>query len=438
MKGVASLGLLGRILLILALVMATEFAATTYIFERASQFALRDDEAQRMAEHLVVARRVLDRTALSERYTVARELSTNHFAVRWAPRADTASGHFALRNLQDQILHLEPELLRSNLKLYLRPLRQGGNIAGSVELPDRSVLSFHSIQGEQLWSLTFGRILTWILPTLVLVVLGALMIRVTLRPFRMLMRATRQVGTETIPIPVVEQGPSEIRALIQAFNTMQHRIHRLIASRTQALAAVGHDLRTPLARLQLRLDGAGIEREAHRAMSQDIEEMTDLLHSLQIYLSGESASLPRERIDIASMVHTLIDAARDAGKDAFYLGPDSFDIVARPVPIRRSLSNLIDNALHHGGNVRVWFQEEGETIAIMIDDDGPGIAADRLADVMQPFVRLDDARSRNTRGMGLGLAIVNDAVRTEGGTFSLENRPEGGLRAIIRLPRMAG
>ncbi len=435
-RKLASVGLMGRILLILALVMATEFIANTYIFERANQFALRDDEAQRMAEHLVVARRVLDRTPLSQRYTVARELSTAHFDVRWTPRADGGARPFPLRTLQDQILHLEPELLRSNLRLHLRPLRQGGDIAGSVELPDHSTLSFQSAQSGQIWSLNFGRVLTWIAPTLVLVLLGGLMIRVTLRPFRTLMRATSKVGTDTMPIPVAEQGPTEIRALIRSFNIMQDRIHRLIASRTQALAAVGHDLRTPLARLQLRLDGVGMEPDAHRAMSQDIEEMTDLLRSLQIYLSGESASLPRERIDVASMIHTLIDAAADADEDAVYLGPDSFDILARPVPIRRSLSNLIDNALHYGGNVRVSLQEDGERIAIMVDDDGPGIAADRLTDVLQPFIRLDNARSRNTRGMGLGLAIVNDAVRAEGGTFTLENRTEGGLRATIRLPRM--
>ncbi|MET0137576.1 MAG: ATP-binding protein [Sphingobium sp.] len=433
MKKLASVGLMGRILLILALVMATEFIANTFLFERASQFALRDDEARRMAEHLVVARRVLDRTPMGERPVVARELSTSHFGIRWTRDADPSGGSFALRNLQNQIVHLEPELLRSKLRLHLRPLRQGGNIAGSIELPDHSILSFHSVQGEQLWSLTAGRILTWIAPTLVLVVLGSLMIRVTLHPFRMLMRATSKVGTETV-VPVPEQGPSEIRDLIRAFNQMQHRIHRLISSRTQALAAVGHDLRTPLARLQLRLDAAGVDADAHRTMSQDIQEMTDLLHSLQIYLSGEGTNLPRERIDIASMIHTLVDAARDAGRDAFYLGPDSLEVLARPVPIRRSLSNLIDNALHHGGNARISVQEDENGIAIMVDDDGPGIAPKRLADVLQPFVRIDDARSRNTRGMGLGLAIVNDAVRAEGGTFSLENRAEGGLRACIRLP----
>jgi signal transduction histidine kinase len=428
-----SLGLLGRIFLILALVLGTEFVANTYIFERASQFALREDEARRMAEHLVVARRLLDRTPMRERSGIARDLSTQYFAIKWSPSHDAVSSTFALRNLKNQIIFFEPELLEADLRLHLRPLRQGGDIAGSLELEDHSILSFSSAQAEQVWSLTFGRILTWVAPTLVLVVLGGLMLRLTLRPFRLLMRATREVGTRD-PEPVVEQGPAEIRALIHAFNVMQQRIHRLITSRTQALAAVGHDLRTPLARLQLRLDGAGVEAETYRAMSQEIDEMTDLLHSLQIYLSGEGANVPRERIDLAAMAQTLIDNALDEGQDALYLGPENLEMLARPVPIRRSLANLIDNALHYGGNVRLSLQESDGAIAIVIEDDGPGIAPDRLADVTQPFVRLDDARSRNTRGMGLGLAIVSDAVRAEGGSLTLENRDEGGLRATIRLP----
>ncbi|CAN5298317.1 hypothetical protein BH10PSE13_BH10PSE13_23940 [soil metagenome] len=433
-RTIGSIGLLGRIFIILALVLATEFIANTYIFDRASQFALREDEARRMAEHLVVARRVLDRTPPDGRGGAARELSTQHFSIAWSPAQESTFSSFALRNLQSQIVQLEPELRSSALRMHLRPLRQGGDIAGSMELSDHSVLAFTSAQEGQIWSLTFGRILTWVAPTLVLVLVGGLMLRITLRPFRTLMRATREVGMRD-PEPVREQGPAEIRALIHAFNVMQQRIHRLITSRTQALAAVGHDLRTPLARLQLRLDGARVDPEAHRAMSQDIEEMTDLLQSLQIYLSGEGANIPRERIDIAAMAQTLIDSAGDLGRDALYLGPESSEIWARPVQIRRSLANLIDNALHYGGNVRLSLEEEAGAIRIVIDDDGPGIAHDRLADVTQPFVRLDDARSRNTRGMGLGLAIVSDAVRAEGGTFTLENRPEGGLRATIGLPR---
>ncbi|MET0240031.1 MAG: ATP-binding protein [Sphingobium sp.] len=425
--------MLGRILIILVLVLGTEFIANTFLFERASQFVMREDEARRTAEHLVIARRVLDRTPTPDRILVARELSTTHFSLKWAPSADTSTSRLGLNTLRDQIQHLEPELLRARLRFYLKPLRQGGDIAGSLELTDHSVVIFHTAHTPAIWSLTFGRIVTLVAPTLILVLIGGLMVRLTLRPLRVLMRATGKVGKDT-PVPVPEQGPPEIRSLIHAFNAMQDRIHRLITSRTQALAAVGHDLRTPLARLQLRLDVSDLDGEARAAMNQDIDEMTDLLRSLQIYLSGEGTTLPAEHIDLSAMIQTLVDAAKDLGHDAFYLGPSRLEIWARPIPIRRALSNLIDNALHYGGNVRVSVQQDSDAIVLTVDDDGPGIDKDKLVDVLQPFVRLDGARTRNTRGMGLGLAIVNDVVRAEGGELILGNRLEGGLRATIRLP----
>jgi signal transduction histidine kinase len=302
-----------------------------------------------------------------------------------------------------------------------------------MELSDGSSMTFRAHQTEAIWPLTFGRIVSLLAPTLALVVIGAVMIRVTLRPLRVLMRATRHVGTDdTKPVP--EEGAMEVRDLIHAFNTMQLRIHKLINSRTQALAAVGHDLRTPLARLQLRLDALGADAETERAMAQDIAEMNDLLHSLQIYLSGESSSVSPERVDIAVLAATLVEAAADQGGDARYVGPANLEACLRPVAIRRALNNLIDNALHYSGNVRVSLNQEGNAIRILVDDDGPGIAEDKMADVLQPFVRLDGARARNTRGMGLGLAIVNDVVRAEQGTLTLANRPEGGLRVVISLP----
>ncbi|WP_157218216.1 ATP-binding protein [Flavisphingomonas formosensis] len=432
-----SLGVLARILLILVAIMATEFIANTLVFNRANRFALREDDAHRMAEHLVVARRVLDRTRPSDRPFVANELSTDRFTFRWSRAGDVMPSNLSLRNMRNQILEQEPALLEAKLRIHLLPLPKGGDVAGTMELSDGTLLFFRTYQAKAIWTLTFGRILSLIAPTLVLVLVGIIMIRATLGPLRVLMRATRQVGTQD-PKPVPEAGPAEVRSLIHGFNAMQDRIHRLITSRTQALAAVGHDLRTPLARLQLRLDGAGLDPATQRPMDQDIEEMTGLLHSLQIYLSGEEATVTAESVDLAIMAATQIDAARDAGKDAHYFGPDHLVAHVRPVAIRRALTNLIDNALHYGGNVRLTLRERDDGILIIVDDDGPGIAEDKLAEVLQPFVRLDGARSRNTRGMGLGLAIVNDAVRAEKGSFTIENRPEGGLRATIRLPRAAG
>jgi signal transduction histidine kinase len=439
MKTLPSVGLLGRIFLILALVLGTEFLANTFLFDRASQLALAEDEARRMGEHLVVARRVLDRTTPVERHSRARELSTNNFALKWssmntAARRPPAPAHYNLETLRDQIMHFEPDLLQAQARFQLRSLRDGGGITGTMELSDHSLVTFYSSQDTAIWPITFGRVLTLLAPTLVLLIVGGFMVRATLTPLRALIRQTTHIGTDNAK-PMTESGPGEIRGLISAFNSMQNRIHRLITTRTQALAAVGHDLRTPLARLQLRLERARVDPDSHRAMAQDISEMTDLLHSLQIYLSGEGATIAPERVDLAAMAATLIDSARDTGQDAFYFGPARLDIIVRPVPIRRALSNLVDNALHYGGNARLSLQCDESSTIIAIDDDGPGIPEDRIADTLQPFVRLDGARTRNTRGMGLGLTIALDAVRAEGGTLTLSNRPEGGLRATLTLPR---
>ncbi|MBT2188329.1 ATP-binding protein [Sphingobium nicotianae] len=429
-----SFGLLGRILLILAFVLATEFLANTWLFERTSQFALQDDDAHRMAEYLVIVRRVIDKAPPADRPRLTRELSTARFRVDWYLHPDTSTASYRLNSLRSQILEREPELLDSKLRLHLMPLSQGGDIAGSLELADHSTVAFRTSQAKMVWPLTFGRIFGLIAPTLVLVLIGAFMVRATLKPLKVLMRATKKVGTRE-PQPVPEEGPGEVRNLIHDFNLMQTRIHKLLATRTRALAAVGHDLRTPLSRLKLRLGNVALDPETQKAMGDDIDEMGDLLRSLQIYLGGEGQELPPEKVDLAVMASTLIDAARDMGHDAYLHAPSSLQICVRPVAIRRSLANLIDNAIHYGGNVRLSILPEEEEVLICVDDDGPGIPEHQMTEVLQPFVRLDGARSRNTSGMGLGLAIVNDAVHAEGGTLELTNRPEGGLRVVIRLPR---
>ena len=428
-----SIGLLGRMVLILTFVLGTEFIANTLIFERVSKFALQDDEAHRMAEYLVVARRVMDRTPPAGRAALGRELSSARLDVRWNKGIDTQSTSFRLHELRAQMLDLEPELLEAKLRLHLMPLRTGGDIGGSVELTDHSTMVFRTTQQKGFWPLTLGRIVALALPMLALALVGGALIRATLRPLRVLMRATSKVGRQD-PVPVPEKGPGEVRDLIRDFNVMQLRIHRLITTRTQALAAVGHDLRTPLARMELRLEDAKIDAETRDAIRKDIVEMGDLLRSLQIYLGGEGERLPPEKIDLAVMASTIVDTARDAGQDAFFHGPASMEIAARPVSIRRAIVNLVENALHYGGNVRLAIRQEDDATLICVDDDGPGIPADKLEDVLQPFVRLDEGRARNTSGMGLGLAIVDNAARQEGGALTLSNRPEGGLRALISLP----
>jgi signal transduction histidine kinase len=275
------------------------------------------------------------------------------------------------------------------------------------------------------------------LPSVVLLVLAWLLFRLMLKPLRSLVEATSNVGAaDSKPLP--ESGEGEVLQLIRAFNAMQERIRQLLAAGSQTLLAVGHDLRTPLARLQLRIDHAAIDPGLRDDIRRDIDEMRDLLQSLQTFVESGPDGGPIERIDIAVTARTLVDNVRDRGQRASYRGPRHLEILTRPVAVRRALSNLLENALAYGGNAKVEVAERDGDVEIAVEDDGPGIPAERLADVLLPFVRLDNARTRNTAGMGLGLPIVDRVVRAEGGTLSLDNKPSGGLRVTIRLPRAAG
>lgn len=432
MKLLRRIGLGGRLLAILVIVVVVDFMVNTVIFERTNEFVLREDDAERMAEHLIIAYRVLERTPLPERPAVAEELSTERFAISWSPSRGRNTSAVELTTLRLQVLEFEPDLEDTDLHLRLLPLSNGGNIAGSVTLPDRSVLSFRTF-GRVAWSLNLGRLIGLALPSLLLLVLAWLMFRATLKPLRTLVHATSEVGASD-PQPLEETGQAEVRHLIRAFNTMQERIHQLLASGSQTLLAIGHDLRTPLARLQLRIDEAGLDPTLQREMAHDINEMRDLLQSLQIFVESGQDGIPAERIDIAATAQTQVDNALDRGGRVSYHGPPHMEIMARPVWIRRALSNLIQNAVAYGGNARVGVRQVGRTVELSVEDDGPGIPEDRMAEVLRPFIRLDNARSRDTPGMGLGLPIVERAVKAEGGTLRLVNMPTGGLRVTMRLP----
>lgn len=429
-------GLPERLLAILLLVAGVDFAANTLLFDRASRFALREDDAARVAEHLIIASRAIERTQPAERARVARDLSTPRFALEWRAKGRRASGSVALAGMREQILDVATELDRADLQLHLKSMGASGNIVGSIQLTDRSVLQFETYASDA-WTLNAGRIATLLLPTLVLVILAWVLFRATLAPLGTLVRATRKVGAGP-PIAVAEQGTGEVRELIRAFNAMQQRIHQSMADRTQSMLAIGHDLRTPIARMQLRLESSGLDDETLGDMSGDLGEMRNMLESLQAFVETGGSRLKAERVDVAVMTQTLVDTAADEGRDATFHGLESLEIIARPVSLRRALSNLLENALHYAGNVRVTVSRDGDIAQIAFDDDGPGIPENRLEDVLQPFVRLDTARSRDTPGMGLGLPIVHRAVTLDGGSLQLRNKPDGGLCVLVRLPCAIG
>ncbi|WIW87564.1 MULTISPECIES: ATP-binding protein [unclassified Sphingobium] len=427
-----SLGLVGRLFAILLLTVTLEFAVGTLIYERASQLSLQDDEARRLAEHLVIARKLLAEQPPTERRALGIQLTTDRYDVHWSPAAPPPPPLSPeLERMRRQIVAWEPSLEKSGLWLRISPGRHS-EINGGLQLPDGSWLYFGMHHSGGKWAFTIGRMGLALIPVIALLVAGWLLIRRTLGPLRDLTHATHRIG-RGVEVIVPEAGTSDVRNLIVAFNAMQARIHRLIDERTETLAAVGHDLRTPLSRLQLRLEAVN-DPEIQEAMAGDLEEMGAMLESLLAFLGGGQDPEPPVRTDIAVSIETVVDAFQDHGADVSYEGPAHLEMDVRGLSLRRAVRNLIENALHYGDRARVSLQRQGGEVLIRVDDDGPGIPRDRLEEVLRPFARLDDARQRNTRGLGLGLAIVQKAVAAEGGQFLLANRPEGGLRAEICLP----
>lgn len=434
------LGLIGRIIAILLLTVIIEFGVSTLLYERASQFSVRDDEARRLAEHLVIARRLVAERPNAERPGMAEELTTDRYAVQWSATAPTLPTRAPdLEEMRQQVIAWEPTLAATGLRLALTSSGSRAIVTGALRLEDSSWLYFRTLEPLRAFDLALGRILLALIPAIALMVLGGLLIRRTLGPMRELADAVDRFGPGADPglPPVTEAGPSEVRRLVAAFNRLQARIHRLIDERTRALAAVGHDLRTPLARLRLRTDAIG-DPEVRSSVQTDLAEMEAMITSLLAFLGGEGEPEQPKLVDLAVLCASVIDDATDHGHDATYIGPDHFERAVRRSNFKRAIVNLVENAAHHSDRVTVTLSVEDGATVVRVEDDGPGIPPESLGLVLEPFVRLDTARKRDTVGFGLGLSIVARAVEAEGGRLDLKNRAGGGLCAAIVLPPRLG
>jgi len=270
-----------------------------------------------------------------------------------------------------------------------------------------------------------------------IVLASVLVVRWITKPLRRLAAAAEGFGKGAAPVPMPEDGPREVQDAARAFNAMQARIHRLVSDRTQALAAVSHDLRTPIQRLRLRA-GFLDDAEAQRSIDADLDEMEAMVEATLAFLSGDADGEEPRPTDLAAVLRTLCDDAADRGGAVAYTGPDRALLRLRPVAAKRAFANLIDNAVKYGGAARVALRDSPAAAVVTVEDDGPGIPEAAMATVFEPFRRLEASRNRGTGGTGLGLTIARRAVEGHGGTIALANRPGGGLLVTVRLPRADG
>lgn len=254
--------------------------------------------------------------------------------------------------------------------------------------------------------------------------------RVSTAPLRRLSKAAVDLGRDLHGPPLTVEGPWEVRRAAEAFNLMQVRLKHDLAERTHMLAAITHDLQTPMTRLRLRLEkvpDAALRAQLladQAAMLEMIRDGLDLARA-----SGAVEAL--QELDVDSLLHSLCEDASDAGANVSITARCDCSTKTRPQALKRCVSNLLDNALKYAGSAELSAARQGGKIEIRVRDSGPGIAADQIEAMMEPFVRLESSRSRETGGVGLGLTIARLLAERAGGTLQLRNRPNGGIDALV-------
>jgi len=255
-------------------------------------------------------------------------------------------------------------------------------------------------------------------------------------PIRGFSAAADRLGRHPDAPPLPPQGPAELAQAVDSFNTMQARLNRMVHERTQMVAAIAHDLRTPLARLAFRMESAPAPLR-ERVMA-DVEEMKTMISAALDFIRNAQRSGPRARLDFRLLAEGVVDDLADTGADAKILPGASVLLEGDPMALRRMVANLCENALKYGGNARLALHREDGHCVLWVDDDGPGIDPAQREQLLLPFVRGEASRNRDTGGIGLGLAVANGIATAHGGELALDNRPGGGLRASVRLPCLPG
>jgi signal transduction histidine kinase len=268
---------------------------------------------------------------------------------------------------------------------------------------------------------------------LCIAVLAYFVTRMAVRPMKQLAQAAKDLGNDINRAPLEVTGASEIRQASAAFNAMQARIRQYIGQRTEMLAAITHDLQTPLTRMRLRLEKVG-DQDLQQKLIGDLSAMQQMIREGLDLARSMDNSGTMQKLDLDSLLDSVCADAIDAGQPVALQGKAGMALLGRPLDVQRCLVNLIDNAVKYGQKAHVTVERLAGAARIRIRDEGPGIPHDQLTRVFEPFYRLESSRSRSSGGTGLGLAIARNIAEQHGATLSLANGDAGGLEAVLTLP----
>lgn len=453
------LGLAGQLVAVLLLALLAGQALSLLIFADERRHALRELNREQVLTRTAGLVRLLGETPpeLRARILAAASSSSLHFRIehesavdpgpswhgrnrlarRLAGMVGDEAGRSVFVELSDErrlhrLVGFEPPDRMSGRAHYWREHRAGLALLISVRLADGEWLNAGtSFPAPPRWA---GPSLVSLALTAALVTLAVVVaVRRITQPMGRLAAAADALGRGAAVPALPEAGPPDVRRTTRAFNRMQARLTRFVDDRTRMLAAISHDLRTPITSLRLRAELVE-EEETRERMLATLDEMQRIVEA-SLEFAGEAASREATRIvDLTALVESVVLDLADLGRPASFAATRRTPYACRPASLRRAVRNLVENALAYGGSARVALLAAPGELRVVIEDDGPGVPEALQERVFEPFVRLETSRSRETGGTGLGLAIARTIARGHGGDILLRNRPAGGLEATLVLP----
>lgn len=391
---------------------------------------------RQVAERLVSIARAVGEVSVADREKTAHSLSSPSLEVHWSrtsPIEPAVTEDDAIRLMRHRLHGLVPDLDDSRIRLrYQRP----DLLLASVQLDDGSWVDLTATAGDARGVAEHGVVFSTTAMAVGIVLVSIILVRGFTAPLRRLAQAADRIGRDVGAPPLAESGPREVRDAARAFNEMQARIRRLVEDRTQTLAAISHDLKTPITRLRLRAEFVEDE-EARAKMIRDLDEMETMIDQALSFLRGDGRDEESKPVDVSAMLEAIAADLSDAGRPISLSASPEAVLRCKPLALKRALINLIENALKYGGAARVQLDRKPEALSITIDDDGPGIPISEREKVFSPFYRREESRNRETGGAGLGLTIARTVIRGLGGDVTLDDAPRRGLRVEVALPNPA-
>lgn len=393
----------------------------------------------RLADQLLTIKRSVMRAPATERENIAHDFSGGSIDAHWGTTPYAVSDGTDADNwepLKRNLRALAPGIAEDGL--IIGPDTHAGNdphlAVVSIQLPDTTWININLVSWDRRVPPPAGMLISTTLMAVGAIIVSMLLVRWFTRPLTAVAAAAKDFYRGKTVVPVPETGPREVVELASAFNDMQRRIERLIEDRTQALAAVSHDLKTPITRLRFRVEDLP-DVSARAAMAEDLTEMERMLDQTLSFLRGDRSDEELKPIDVVAILETLADDAADQGACVELAGPDHAIVAGRRLALKRALSNLVENAIKYGEKAKITVSDQETNVVVTIRDAGPGIAPDDIDRALSPFVRLEPSRNLETGGFGLGLPIAKAIIDGHGGKLEFDNGAKGGLVVTITLPK---